>query len=113
MMGRPIFLQHAEKRTSRTSGFARNQTPFGQSKENESMPDLISNDQLPKLVENHHINLAQRERGGESVDHAPVIRLYIPTGSAEWLLTEYEPLEGVLFGLCDMGSEQGLFRKTR
>ena len=37
-------------------------------------------------------------------DHAPVVKLFDPTGAATWLLTEMLPHNpDLLFGLCDLG----------
>lgn len=32
-------------------------------------------------------------------DHAPVVKIFNPCGSATWLLSELGP-DGILFGLC-------------
>jgi hypothetical protein len=31
------------------------------------------------------------------------VRLYIPNSNASWVLWEYDPEEGLAFGLCDLG----------
>jgi hypothetical protein len=37
-------------------------------------------------------------------DHAPVVKLFDPTGAATWLITEMCPEDtDILFGLCDLG----------
>jgi len=37
-------------------------------------------------------------------DHAPVVKLFDPTGAATWLLSEILPHNpDLLFGLCDLG----------
>ena len=37
-------------------------------------------------------------------DHAPVVKLFDPTGAATWLLSEMLPHNlDLLFGLCDLG----------
>ncbi|BCM17799.1 DUF2958 domain-containing protein [Mesorhizobium sp. J8] len=36
-------------------------------------------------------------------DHVPVVKLFNPTGSATWLLTELDADGDTLFGLCDLG----------
>ncbi|GLS35459.1 single-stranded DNA endonuclease [Mesorhizobium tianshanense] len=36
-------------------------------------------------------------------DHAPVVKLFDPTGPATWLLTELDADGDTLFGLCDLG----------
>lgn len=37
-------------------------------------------------------------------DHAPVVKLFDPTGAATWLITEMCPADtDILFGLCDLG----------
>lgn len=35
-------------------------------------------------------------------DHAPVVKIFNPCGSATWLLSELDQ-DGILFGLCDLG----------
>ncbi|MGY6283642.1 DUF2958 domain-containing protein [Methylorubrum extorquens] len=36
-------------------------------------------------------------------DHAPVIKVFNPTGAQTWLLSELDPYGDTLFGLCDLG----------
>jgi hypothetical protein len=37
-------------------------------------------------------------------DHAPVIKIFNPTGGQTWLLSELDPHDNdTLFGLCDLG----------
>jgi hypothetical protein len=41
---------------------------------------------------------------GESIDPLPVVKLFMPDGSATWLLTEVDPDDpSIAFGLCDLG----------
>lgn len=45
------------------------------------------------------VNALQPDR-----DHPPVVKLFIPDGSATWLLSESDPDDpDRLFGLCDLG----------
>ena len=47
-------------------------------------------------------NGAQRHKKG--FDPKPVVKLFNPTGSATWLLTELDPQNpDIAFGLCDLG----------
>ncbi|TNF82092.1 MAG: DUF2958 domain-containing protein [Acidobacteria bacterium] len=36
-------------------------------------------------------------------DEVPVIKFFTPDGGATWWLSEYDPQDEVLFGLCDLG----------
>lgn len=41
---------------------------------------------------------------GREIDHRPVVKIFDPSGSATWLLTEVSPANPkVAFGLCDLG----------
>jgi hypothetical protein len=54
-----------------------------------------------KLLENGR---ASAEARGGSVDHVPVVKFFLPEGSATWLITEMDPENpDILFGLCDPG----------
>ena len=50
-----------------------------------------------RLIANYRCN-----RGGEA-DHPPVVKLFTPDAQATWLLSELDPEDGLLFGLCDLG----------
>jgi len=44
------------------------------------------------------------EAGEDTIDHAPVVKLFTPDGGATWLLSEIEPDDpDIAFGLCDLG----------
>lgn len=34
---------------------------------------------------------------------SPTVKLFTPDGGGTWFLTEFDPEEGLLFGLCDLG----------
>lgn len=36
-------------------------------------------------------------------DHKPVVRYFHPFSPAVWLITEMNPKDEIMFGLCDMG----------
>jgi hypothetical protein len=41
---------------------------------------------------------------GKDIDPRPVVKIFDPTGSATWLLTEVDPSDPTrAFGLCDLG----------
>lgn len=41
---------------------------------------------------------------GKEIDHRPVVKVFDPSGSATWLLSEVSPASPkVAFGLCDLG----------
>ncbi|MBW4985856.1 DUF2958 domain-containing protein [Mameliella sp. CS4] len=50
-----------------------------------------------RLIANYRSN-----RDGEA-DHPPVVKLFTPDAQATWLLSELDPEDGLLFGLCDLG----------
>lgn len=50
-----------------------------------------------RLIANYRSN-----RDGEA-DHPPVVKLFTPDAQATWLLSELDPEDGRLFGLCDLG----------
>lgn len=47
--------------------------------------------------------VANFARGGEDADPFPVVKLFTPDAQCTWLLTELDPVEGIAFGLCDLG----------
>lgn len=39
-----------------------------------------------------------------SIDHKPVVKLFMPTSGATWLISEIDPQDNdIMFGLCDLG----------
>jgi hypothetical protein len=67
------------------------------------MSELITNEQRTQMVENFRANATQHQAGETTFDFRPVVKLFKPKGRATWLLTEYDPDFGILFGLCDRG----------
>lgn len=65
--------------------------------------ELIPAVALERLKDNYRKNLAKRHAGLEPTDFRPVLKLWMPTGRAIWLVTEYDETEDCLFGLCDLG----------
>lgn len=62
---------------------------------------LITAADRAKLLENGRASANARNG---SVDHVPVLKLFLPEGSATWLITEMDPENpDILFGLCDPG----------
>lgn len=61
--------------------------------------------QRNQLIENFKTNNFRRnaDEDADEIDFRPVVRLYCPLSSAIWLLTEYDPEDDLLFGLCDLG----------
>ncbi|MAH42097.1 MAG: transposase [Verrucomicrobiales bacterium] len=33
----------------------------------------------------------------------PIVKFFMPVGAATWLISEYDPDSGIMFGLCDLG----------
>lgn len=67
------------------------------------MFQLFTNEQRTQMVENFRVNATKHKAGEPKSDFKPVVRLFIPAGRVTWLLTEYDPEFGILFGLCDKG----------
>ncbi|MFC0808990.1 DUF2958 domain-containing protein [Ensifer sp. P24N7] len=65
--------------------------------------ELIPAVALDRLKANFRKNLARRQADREPIDFRPVVKLWMPTGQAIWLVTEYDEEAGMLFGLCDLG----------
>ena len=67
---------------------------------------LITAAQRKQLVKNHHASVANDNDVAseiETLDHKPVVKLFNPVGAATWLITELDPANDMLFGLCDLG----------
>jgi hypothetical protein len=46
------------------------------------------------------------ERPEDPTDFRPVVKLFVPWGTATWLLTELDPQNpDIAFGLCDLGMQ--------
>ena len=57
---------------------------------------LTTQAQKNKMIKNHN------DQDG-SKDFKAVIKLFDPTGSGTWYLSELDPNTNVAFGLCDLG----------
>ena len=42
-------------------------------------------------------------KNGDNPSDKPYLKLFDPTGSATWLISEYDKDTGQMFGLCDLG----------
>ena len=60
---------------------------------------LILADQMSKLKANGAITA----QTGDGSAFKPVVKLFMPGGSATWLITEMADDGDTLFGLCDLG----------
>ncbi|NDW07825.1 DUF2958 domain-containing protein [Jiella pacifica] len=60
---------------------------------------LITQEQRNRLIANFRAN----QQGPTEQDHWPVVRLFTPDAGATWLFTEFDPIEELFFGLCDLG----------
>lgn len=61
---------------------------------------LIGSDNLKRLLANGQASCDSPE----GIDHAPVVRLFVPGSGMQWLLSEIMPHEPeIAFGLCDLG----------
>jgi hypothetical protein len=65
---------------------------------------LLTEAQRAKLLDNGRRQAAVKGTDLE-FDFAPVVKLFNPTGSGTWLLTELEPEDDTIaWGLCDLGT---------
>jgi hypothetical protein len=65
---------------------------------------LLKKEQERQLLANGRWNAARMERGEDTTDFRPVVKLFCPWGGATWLLSELDPTEpDIAFGLCDLG----------
>ena len=53
------------------------------------------------MTEEMEKKLAQNKPG--ALSNKPYLKLFNPLGNARWLITEYYPETGILYGLCDLG----------
>ncbi len=66
--------------------------------------NLLTEAQRRQLMENGRKNAVCIEKDGDTLDFAPVVKLFCPWGAATWLLTEIDPENPeIAFGLCDLG----------
>ena len=63
-----------------------------------SMP-LLTDEQRERL----HANWEANQQTDGSIDHRPVVKLFIPDGRSVWLLSELSSDGELAFGLCDLG----------
>ena len=65
---------------------------------------LFTKAQRDKLIKNH----GENENATQPKKHKVVVKLFNPTGSGTWYLTELNPYTNVAFGLADLhGKEIG------
>jgi hypothetical protein len=64
---------------------------------------LLLASQRKKLIANYIANRAHISAGTKTIDHQPVVKMFTPWGGNTWLFTELDPVDGTLFGLCDLG----------
>ena len=66
--------------------------------------DILTDAQRRALLENGRVNAARVAVDGDTVDFAPVVKLFCPWGAGTWLLSELDPEDpDVAHGLCDPG----------
>lgn len=59
---------------------------------------------IPPILLSELLANGCRTARGKDLDHKPVVRIFDPSGSAIWLLTEVCPADPkIAFGLCDLG----------
>ena len=65
---------------------------------------LLTDGQRAQLLNHGRCVRAFLERGEETPDFWPVVKLFCPWGAATWLLAELDPDDpDRAFGLCDLG----------
>lgn len=67
--------------------------------------EAFSAETLQQLINNHVIQQPLKGTRGER-DFEPVCKIFLPWGSATWLVTELDPDDGIAFGLADLGFGQ-------
>ena len=66
--------------------------------------ELLPQSILDQLAANGRANQDRIEAGKDTIDHHPVVKLFMPDGGATWLLSETDPEDAdIAFGLCDLG----------
>ncbi len=64
------------------------------------LTDLI----IEKLAQNGRANAERMADDGNTIDHFPLVKLFMPDGAGTWLLSETDPDDpDIAFGLCDLG----------
>jgi len=63
------------------------------------MQKLLLKAHIEQLTKNCHNN----NLTGEGGDDMPVVKLFHAYGRGTWLITEYDPDNNSLYGLCDLG----------
>lgn len=59
---------------------------------------------IPRLLLSELLANGCMTARGQEIDHRPVVKIFDPSGSATWLLTEVSPANPRIgFGLCDLG----------
>ena len=61
---------------------------------------LLTQKQTMKLATNWKHSLAAINTDGDTPDHWPVVKVFHPMSQACWLLSEYDPVHDVAFGLA-------------
>lgn len=63
------------------------------------MQKLLLKEHIKVLTENGRKN----DIDGGGGDDMPVVKLFHAYGRGTWLITEYDPEDNTLYGLCDLG----------
>ncbi len=59
---------------------------------------------LPKSILDRLVaNFRENQQSLSEADHWPVVKLFTPDALFTWLFTEFDPIEELFFGLCDLG----------
>jgi Protein of unknown function (DUF2958) len=64
---------------------------------------LITKALTEQLLANGRAQRAAMDKGDDTLDFKPVVKLFTPDAQCTWLLTELDPDHGLAFGLCDLG----------
>jgi hypothetical protein len=64
---------------------------------------LITKALTEQLLANGRAQRAAIDKGESALDFKPVVKLFTPDAQCTWLLTELDPDDGLVFGLCDLG----------
>ncbi len=69
------------------------------------MAKLLTKALRAKMEANWQLNQGDMAAGIEPGSHdlVPVAKFFTPDGNCTWLITEFDPQTGNMFGLCDLG----------
>lgn len=67
------------------------------------MQKLLLDEQRSAAIGEQFLAAAAIDLDGNTPDHKPVVKLFVPWGAGTWLLSEIDEDGDRAFGLCDLG----------